>query len=159
MNKIYKVIWNATLGTWVAVSELAKGKTKASKVTGIVGAVTVTLMVTFSPQAFAAWVAGVNGTGGTTTGSASSTGIAIGSGTAAAVRANASGDNSIAIGSGANASAVNSVAIGSGASITGFSTTTTIRNSLDNNLRGTTDLKFANTNAGVQDANGFINTR
>ncbi|MEG0343160.1 MAG: ESPR domain-containing protein, partial [Acinetobacter sp.] len=27
MNKIYKVIWNATLGTWVAVSELAKGKT------------------------------------------------------------------------------------------------------------------------------------
>ena len=30
MNKIYKVIWNATLGTWVAVSELAKGKTKSS---------------------------------------------------------------------------------------------------------------------------------
>lgn len=26
MNKIYKVIWNATLGTWVAVSEIAKGK-------------------------------------------------------------------------------------------------------------------------------------
>ena len=26
MNKIYKVIWNATLGTWVAVSELAKGE-------------------------------------------------------------------------------------------------------------------------------------
>ncbi|MBJ8458542.1 hypothetical protein I6M90_21090, partial [Acinetobacter bereziniae] len=31
MNKIYKVIWNATLGTWVAVSEIAKGKTKSSK--------------------------------------------------------------------------------------------------------------------------------
>lgn len=30
MNKIYKVIWNVTLGTWVAVSELAKGKTKSS---------------------------------------------------------------------------------------------------------------------------------
>lgn len=29
MNKIYKVIWNATLGTWVAVSEIAKGKTKS----------------------------------------------------------------------------------------------------------------------------------
>ena len=29
MNKIYKVIWNVTLGTWVAVSELAKGKTKS----------------------------------------------------------------------------------------------------------------------------------
>lgn len=38
MNKIYKVIWNATLGTWVAVSEIAKGKTKSSKVKKIVGA-------------------------------------------------------------------------------------------------------------------------
>jgi len=28
MNKIYKVIWNASLGIWVAVSEIAKGKTK-----------------------------------------------------------------------------------------------------------------------------------
>ena len=55
MNKVYKVIWNATLGTWVAVSELAKGKTKSSKVTGIVGAATVALMVTFSSGAMAAW--------------------------------------------------------------------------------------------------------
>ena len=44
MNKIYKVIWNATLCTWVAVSELAKGKTKSSKVTKIVGAATVAAM-------------------------------------------------------------------------------------------------------------------
>lgn len=29
MNKIYKVIWNAALGTWVAVSEIAKGKSKS----------------------------------------------------------------------------------------------------------------------------------
>ncbi|MBI1452564.1 YadA-like family protein [Acinetobacter sp. FL51] len=28
MNKVYKVVWNATLNAWVAVSELAKGKTK-----------------------------------------------------------------------------------------------------------------------------------
>lgn len=53
MNKIYKVIWNATLSAWVAVSELAKGKTKSSKVTGIVGAATVSLMVAFSPEAMA----------------------------------------------------------------------------------------------------------
>ena len=34
MNKIYKVIWNAALQCWVAVSELgkAKGKTKSKKV-------------------------------------------------------------------------------------------------------------------------------
>ncbi|RLZ08917.1 hypothetical protein EAH57_07800 [Acinetobacter sp. 2JN-4] len=30
MNKVYKVVWNASLGVWVAVSELAKGKTKNS---------------------------------------------------------------------------------------------------------------------------------
>nr|WP_308464250.1 ESPR-type extended signal peptide-containing protein [Acinetobacter bereziniae] len=28
MNKIYKVVWNPTLETWIAVSELVKGKTK-----------------------------------------------------------------------------------------------------------------------------------
>uniref|UniRef100_UPI003F569A70 ESPR domain-containing protein n=1 Tax=Acinetobacter gyllenbergii TaxID=134534 RepID=UPI003F569A70 len=28
MNKVYKVVWNASLGAWVAVSELAKTKTK-----------------------------------------------------------------------------------------------------------------------------------
>ena len=48
MNKIYKVVWNATLCTWVAVSELAKGKTKSSKVTKIVGAATVAAM-SFAP--------------------------------------------------------------------------------------------------------------
>ncbi|WP_082985090.1 ESPR domain-containing protein [Gallibacterium genomosp. 3] len=32
MNKIYKVIWNSTLGIWQCVSELtsAKGKSKSS---------------------------------------------------------------------------------------------------------------------------------
>ena len=74
MNKIYKVIWNVALGAWVAVSELAKGKTKSSKVTGIVGAVTVGLMVTFSPNAFAAWVNGAGGGGGGTVSNAYGTG-------------------------------------------------------------------------------------
>ncbi len=30
MNKVYKVVWNASLGVWVAVSEIDKGKTKNS---------------------------------------------------------------------------------------------------------------------------------
>ncbi|SSU17059.1 autotransporter adhesin [Acinetobacter baumannii] len=30
MNKVYKVVWNASLGVWGAVSEIAKGKTKNS---------------------------------------------------------------------------------------------------------------------------------
>lgn len=61
MNKIYKVIWNATLGTWVAVSEVAKGKTKSSKTNttaAVVGAAVVGLMVTFSPNAMAAYAVG-----------------------------------------------------------------------------------------------------
>ena len=33
MNKVYKVIWNVALGTWLAVSELAKGKVKSSRST------------------------------------------------------------------------------------------------------------------------------
>lgn len=37
MNKIYKVVWNTALGTWVAVSELtkSKGKSKSFKVSNI----------------------------------------------------------------------------------------------------------------------------
>ncbi|WP_080684252.1 ESPR domain-containing protein [Acinetobacter nosocomialis] len=31
MNKIYKVIWNASLGIWVAVSEIAKGHSKTRR--------------------------------------------------------------------------------------------------------------------------------
>ncbi|WP_347016346.1 YadA-like family protein [Acinetobacter seifertii] len=37
MNKIYKVVWNASIGTWTVVSELAKGKTKTR---GSVGQIT-----------------------------------------------------------------------------------------------------------------------
>ncbi|CAM9323887.1 Trimeric autotransporter adhesin YadA-like C-terminal membrane anchor domain-containing protein [Acinetobacter bereziniae] len=33
MNKIYKVVWNTTLEMWIAVSELAKGKSKVSLTT------------------------------------------------------------------------------------------------------------------------------
>ena len=63
MNKIYKVIWNATLSAWVAVSELAKGKTKSSKVTSTVGAVAAIIgAISFSPNAFA----GYEGGGGST---------------------------------------------------------------------------------------------
>lgn len=53
MNKIYRVIWNASLGAWVAVSELAKGKSKST--TKTVGSVVAIIgAVTFSAGAFAA---------------------------------------------------------------------------------------------------------
>ena len=125
MNKIYKVIWNATLGTWVAVSELAKGKTKSSKVTGIVGAVSIGLMVTFSPGAMAAWTnTGGNATAGSYTGA-----IAIGGGgqptdansnfaVAVGNNTHATGLSATAFGSGSNANGVGALSVGSDAQAT-----------------------------------------
>lgn len=51
MNRVYRVVWNASIGTWVAVSELAKSKSKSSAkavgpVLAIIGA------ITFSADAF-----------------------------------------------------------------------------------------------------------
>ncbi|HFX6518494.1 TPA: ESPR-type extended signal peptide-containing protein, partial [Acinetobacter nosocomialis] len=42
MNKVYKVIWNASIGAWVATSEIAKGKTKTKSKTLNVSAVVLT---------------------------------------------------------------------------------------------------------------------
>ena len=63
MNNIYKVIWSASLGTWIAVSELAKAKTKSSTVTTILGSAALILMVSFSPTAMACGSCG-GGSGG-----------------------------------------------------------------------------------------------
>ena len=107
MNKIYKVIWNATLGTWVAVSELAKGKTKSSKVTVIIGATTVALMVTFSPNAMAAYTAG-----GGVDNSSSTTGLAIGNGSNGSATVGTNGAEAIAIGATTRANGSQSTVIG-----------------------------------------------
>ncbi|MDO7219987.1 trimeric autotransporter adhesin Ata [Acinetobacter nosocomialis] len=60
MNKVYKVIWNASIGAWVATSEIAKGKTKTKSKTLNVSAVVLTSVISFAPNAFA----GTNTEGG-----------------------------------------------------------------------------------------------
>ncbi|MEI1691060.1 trimeric autotransporter adhesin Ata [Acinetobacter nosocomialis] len=60
MNKVYKVIWNASIGAWVATSEIAKGKTKTRSKTLNVSAVVLTGVISFAPNAFA----GTNTDGG-----------------------------------------------------------------------------------------------
>ncbi len=60
MNKVYKVIWNASIGVWVATSEIAKGKTKTKSKTLNVSAVVLTSVISFAPNAFA----GTNTDGG-----------------------------------------------------------------------------------------------
>ncbi|MEQ1066207.1 trimeric autotransporter adhesin Ata [Acinetobacter sp. XH1741] len=60
MNKVYKVIWNASIGAWVATSEIAKGKTKTKSKTLNVSAVVLAGVISFAPHAFA----GTNTDGG-----------------------------------------------------------------------------------------------
>ena len=109
MNKIYKVIWNAALQCWVAVSELgkAKGKTKSKKVLSAAAVMAVSA-VGVSTNVEAA----VNYATGTTYGN----GMAIGSSSYA-------NTNAAAYGHGANARALEDVAIGyktiSGAPVSG----------------------------------------
>ncbi|WP_445116946.1 ESPR-type extended signal peptide-containing protein [Acinetobacter sp. WZC-1] len=107
MNKIYKVIWSTTLGAWVAVSEMAKTKTrsttksvKVSAVAGVVG------MISFAPGAFAA--SGIDG------GAASGGGTAISSCTTASTQASTSNDRAIAIGCGTTTTGINTSLIDRG---------------------------------------------
>lgn len=65
MNKVYKVIWNATLGVWVAVSEVSKSKTK-TKTKTVSAVIALSSMVSFAPNALAE----VGTAGGTGSGTA-----------------------------------------------------------------------------------------
>nr|WP_322900140.1 ESPR-type extended signal peptide-containing protein [Acinetobacter sp. WCHAc010034] len=111
MNKIYKIVWNASLGAWVAVSEIAKGKTKANS--GTIGnaassekieiaakeafnykALSLAVLTVLAPSfAFAAIGTNSIDTPNCSSGATRSSGdIAVGCGT------DSSGTNSIAIG-------------------------------------------------------------
>ena len=129
MNKAYKVIYNETTGTYVAVAEIATSHTKSDATivttatnpqhtgpTGLrlkkmalshlsVAALGVFTMMAM-PAAHASWT---NGSFGQNNGNNS---IAIGSGSGSGQQAITNGDNAIAIGSGAKTNWSNSVAIG-----------------------------------------------
>lgn len=51
MNKVYKVIWNASIGAWVATSEIAKSKTKTKSKTLNVSAAVLSGVICFAPNA------------------------------------------------------------------------------------------------------------
>ena len=109
MNKIYKVIWNAALQCWVAVSELgkAKGKTKSKKVLSAAAVMAVSAVgVSTNTEAAVNYATGKTFGGG----------MAIGSRSYANTNATAYGHE-------ANARALEDVAIGyktiSGAAVSG----------------------------------------
>ncbi|AOA57871.1 ESPR-type extended signal peptide-containing protein [Acinetobacter larvae] len=100
MNKVYRVVWNASLGAWVAVSELAKSKSK-STTKSIVNAVALAGLVSFSADAFAA-----ASNGGSGSGTVISSCTATSGGDKAA---NSVGSNSVAIGCNAEAGSNNGI--------------------------------------------------
>ena len=109
MNKIYKVIWNAALQCWVAVSELgkAKGKTKSKKVLSAAAVMAVSAVgVSTNTEAAVNYATGKTFGGGMAIGSSSN-----------------ANTNAAAYGHGANARALEDVAIGyktiSGAPVSG----------------------------------------
>ncbi|MCF9035489.1 ESPR-type extended signal peptide-containing protein, partial [Acinetobacter nectaris] len=114
MNKVYKIVWNTSLGAWVAVSELAKSKTK-TKTKTVGSASLITAMIIFSPNAFAAsGIDGGTGTGTSISPNASICNSALG---ASAANSGTNGAN-IAIGCNANASGgTRSVVIGDNAAV------------------------------------------
>lgn len=108
MNKVFKTVWNASLGVWVAVSETAssqkKGSNKLKKAAANAVATVAIGAATIGGVHAAGWSNGQGGTPGTGS-------IAIGTSEAAA---DASAEQSTAVGSGAQAGG-GSVALGFGA--------------------------------------------
>ncbi|EEV25333.1 autotransporter adhesin, partial [Actinobacillus minor 202] len=110
MNQIFRVIWNQSTQTWVAVSELAKGRVKSSTTSEVSVEVnrsdkslwsigTLSVLLGLSANAWGAYT----GDGGSATGL-----------------------NSIAIGVGSTATQLNAIAIGRGASAAIYRDTTAV---------------------------------
>ncbi|MGE8541433.1 MAG: ESPR-type extended signal peptide-containing protein, partial [Acinetobacter sp.] len=137
MNKIYKIVWNASLGTWVAVSELAKGysKTKSKNLKSVI--LPLVMGITFSSGV---WAASYGAGGGN---AAVQNSIAIGSDASTAsptsganqsvaigYSTKASGDQSVALGANVIASGNSAVAIG-GDDIDRIANDTTVNNAYE----------------------------
>ena len=91
MNKVYKVVWNASIGAWVATSELAKSKTKTKSNVLNLSAAILAGAISFSPAAFAATnTEGGVGSGTSISGNRCAEGVA-----------STSGNRDVAIGCGA----------------------------------------------------------
>lgn len=114
MNKVFKTVWNASLGVWVAVSETAAGQKKGSNKLKKAAANAVATVVV---GAAAVASTGAMANFGSVTGSG-----AIAIGTAEGV-ATAEGDNTIAIGTNAKASGQGATAIGTNSTATGQNST------------------------------------
>ncbi|MCU4504323.1 hypothetical protein KTI78_14255, partial [Acinetobacter sp. WU_MDCI_Abxe161] len=119
MNKIYRMIWSERFGTWIAVSELSKSKTKSTTKKTIIGTLIILGGLVGASSAFAGYEAGGGSTftncttgaagGNTGSGAEGQNAIAIGatdSTTPVAGQACAPNRGAIAIGTGASTAGV-----------------------------------------------------
>ncbi|WP_298145097.1 ESPR-type extended signal peptide-containing protein [uncultured Acinetobacter sp.] len=117
MNKVFKTVWNASLGVWVAVSETASSQKKGSnKLKKAAANAVATVVVGTAAVASTGAIAYDNGYG-TTTGTGT---IAIGS---VQGNATAKGNNTTALGTSASASGQGATAIGATSKASGQNST------------------------------------
>ncbi|MBZ7364816.1 hypothetical protein FMK90_08230, partial [Klebsiella grimontii] len=117
MNTVYRLVWNASLGLWVAVSELAKargkGKSGLRKARRALPVMLLSVTLVGIPGTANAWMVNTATNAGTAANDGgSSTNVAIGSGAVARATDSTSSAAQIAIGYGATSFSQNAIAIG-----------------------------------------------
>ena len=118
MNHIYRLLWNSSLGTWIAVSELAKSSGKrTSKLSSSVCTLITSGLVVFSANVNAYSVAGADVCADTNSkiGIGQSAQACQANAIAIGANANSQVNNAIAIGSATTARGVNNISFGTGA--------------------------------------------
>jgi autotransporter adhesin len=142
VNKIYRLVWNATLNAWVVACEFATAKGKGKSGSRRKLALSSQLAAIALAGGMAGEALAYSAGGGTDGGNASNTSIGLinnagvgmgetsigynasatgGNATSIGVYTLASGTGSLAVGTGASAAAANGVAIGPNATVTGIS--------------------------------------
>ena len=152
MNKVYKIVWNESLGTWCAISEVSKtrGKRSSAKTT-VAGALLAISALTMSSMAAAAdHYVSIND-GGTQGGNYNNDGATGLNAIAVGVGAKAAGENAIAIGN-VSADAINSIAIGNNNSLSNTASSSTAIGH-NNNVTGNEALALGANNT-VKDFSG-----
>ncbi|WP_297428867.1 ESPR-type extended signal peptide-containing protein [uncultured Acinetobacter sp.] len=117
MNKVFKTVWNASLGVWVAVSETASSQKKGSNKLKKAAANAVATVAIGAAAVASTGAMAYNNNYGTTSGSGA---IAVGSQQG---NATANGNNTTAIGTSSNASGQGATAVGKSANATGQNAT------------------------------------
>ncbi|WP_427927656.1 YadA-like family protein [Acinetobacter guillouiae] len=137
MNKVYKIVWNESLGTWCAISEVSKTRGKRSSVkTTVAGALVVVSALTMSGMTAAADNYVSVNDGGTQSGNYNNDGAVASGSVVIGPDSSSIGASGVAIGNNADVTGLQGVAIGNNAQAgyqsiaLGFDTVATAFNSM-----------------------------